>query len=107
MGKNMTVALLILMAGCVSLGKYPQCYLLPKNGIKACVVSPRDVAGACRNVRYNDDGTMAMNPIELLGCADRSAKIIFLSWEAPEPETAIHEMAHMLGERDVDVVKIR
>lgn len=99
-----------MATGCASMGgmaRAPKCYAYPMQNFQICEASPTFVNAKCDQGELSDSGYMITNPKKFYGCADRANGVAWIAWDAPQPETTIHEICHMLGEKTADCEKIR
>src|SRR5579884_1823188 len=82
--------------GCATMGRAPRCYSYPKQDFQICEASPTFVNEKCDQGELSDAGYMITNPKKFYGCADRANHVAWIAWDAPQPETTIHEICHML-----------
>jgi len=85
----------------------PKCYEYPGQDFKICEANPTFVNEMCDQGELSDSGFMITNPKKFYGCADRANKVAWIAWDAPQPETTIHEICHMLDEETEECEKIR
>lgn len=95
-----------VLCGCAT-STYPKCRRFEKHNLTICKASPTDVNRICRAMRIKewDDKSRVMRGQNFGGCADAQNGVAWTAWDAVEPDTSLHEMAHLLNEDNAEDVE--